>query len=342
MLKNYVEKRVEEALEERGYTDLILAGIDATVAGTAGDVLRTGAVETCAGMWGRVLAGADVSLPAVLTPQVRDMIGRCLIRDGELVFVIDVIGGRQVLIPASHFEVLESHRYKVTTERPPGDSVTRIHPRDRILHFTWSIDPREPWRGISPMGRATLLAKIAAGIDTKLVEELATPTAHILPIPGDGASATLDGLRADVAGAKGAAIVLPSTTAAPYDDEGMRGTRKEWEAKRLGPMIPSEMRTLWQDVLEQVGQASGIPPSLFRNNADGTSQREAYRRWIMASVEPVAEGIAMEASLRLEEEVAFDFTRLWAHDLAGRAKAFQSLTAAGIEADRAMRISGLE
>ena len=58
MIGRYIERRVAAALETReaGYTSLLIAGLEATAAGTAGNVLATGAVEAATGIWARVLA----------------------------------------------------------------------------------------------------------------------------------------------------------------------------------------------------------------------------------------------------------------------------------------------
>ena len=106
-------------------------------------------------------------------------------------------------------------------------------------------------------------------------------------------------------------------------------------------MIPKELRELYADVLGRVLEACGIPAALGMGDADGTSQRESYRRWIMASVEPVAEVIAEEASEKLEAEIAFDFRGMWAHDIAGRASAYAKLVAGGMPDADARRAVGL-
>ena len=61
----------------------------------------------------------------------------------------------------------------------------------------------------------------------------------------------------------------------------------------------------------------------------------------MGAVEPVAGIVADELSRKLETPVAFDFSRLWAHDLAGRAQAFKGLVAGGMALEDAARISGV-
>ena len=335
-----IERRVEAVIEERGYGDLILAGLEATVTGATGSVLKTSALETASGMWARVLAGAVVTGDrGALTRRVRHMIGRSLIRSGELLFVIDVQDGQVRLLAASSFEVMEGWQYRAEVQQPPGKSASRTYPRSAVVHFMWNCDPLQPWAGISPLGSASYGAKLAANTEAKLAEETGAPSALLLPVPTDGGDASLDALRADIRNAKGGAVVLEGT-AAGWDDE-TKGTRNDWKAERLGPMIPEQLRALHGDACAAVLEACGIPAALGSADADGTSQRESYRRWIMASVEPVAELIAEEASEKLDSEVAFDFRGVWAHDLAGRASAYAKVVTAGMDADRAAALAGL-
>ena len=86
--------------------------------------------------------------------------------------------------------------------------------------------------------------------------------------------------------------------------------------------------------------ACGVPVSLI-SDADGTSQRESWRRFVMGSVEPFLELVGEEIERKLEPRVAFNLDRLWAHDLAGRAAAFQKLVASGVAVNEALMTAGL-
>ena len=86
--------------------------------------------------------------------------------------------------------------------------------------------------------------------------------------------------------------------------------------------------------------ACGIPVSLA-TDADGTSQRESWRRFVMGAVEPLLEIVKEELEAKLETRIAFDLTGLWAHDLQGRAVAFQKMIAGGMALDEAVAVSGL-
>ena len=56
----------------------------------------------------------------------------------------------------------------------------------------------------------------------------------------------------------------------------------------------------------------------------------------MGSVEPLLELVGEEIERKLEIRMAFNLDRLWAHDLAGRAAAFQKLVAGGVAVDEAL------
>lgn len=76
-------------------------------------------------------------------------------------------------------------------------------------------------------------------------------------------------------------------------------------------------------------------------DADGTSQREVWRRFVMGSVEPLLEIVAKEVEAKLETRVSFDLSSLWAHNFAGRAASFKAMTTAGMDPAKAAALSGL-
>ena len=56
-----------------------------------------------------------------------------------------------------------------------------------------------------------------------------------------------------------------------------------------------------------------MPVSLV-TDADGTSQREAFRRFLTTAAQPVADLVAEELAQKLEQPVRFGFENLYAHD----------------------------
>ena len=61
----------------------------------------------------------------------------------------------------------------------------------------------------------------------------------------------------------------------------------------------------------------------------------------MGAVEPVAELVAEELGAKLDIEMRFDFSGLWAHDLQGRAASFKAMVTAGMAVSEAVAVSGL-
>ena len=120
----------------------------------------------------------------------------------------------------------------------------------------------------------------------------------------------------------------------------MAAPQSDWKAHRFGAHPPDSLPSLRSDATLSVLSACGVPVSLA-TDADGTSQREAWRRFVMGAVEPLLNLVAEEVAAKLETRVSFDLGGLWAHDLQGRAAAFQKLVAGGVPVQEALVTSGL-
>ena len=95
------------------------------------------------------------------------------------------------------------------------------------------------------------------------------------------------------------------------------------------------------DAFNAVLAACGTPPALF-DDSDGTSQRESFRRYLTTVVQPLARLLERELADKLDApEVGLSFEGLYAHDLQGRATAFQKLIAGGLPVQEALVTSGL-
>ena len=81
------------------YTDARIAAILSAAGGdAAADVNAIAAAEIASGLWGRAMASASVSpstaATRALTPAVLELIGRELVRKGEALFLLQVMGRR--------------------------------------------------------------------------------------------------------------------------------------------------------------------------------------------------------------------------------------------------------
>ena len=226
----------------------------------------------------------------------------------------------------------------------PSGNVTRFVPAAQVIHARYAVDPARPWLGISPLGWARATGTLAANLEQRLGEEAGGRVAHLLPVPQDGGTGNADDplapLKKDIALAKGS-TVLVETTAAGWGEGTMSAPQRDWRASRIGADPPETLPVLRRDVFEAVLGACGVPVSLF-TDADGTSQRESFRRFLTTAVIPMGDLIGEELSAKLETKIRFDFTHLYAHDLVGRTQAFDRLIAGGMSLDRAVTVSGLE
>lgn len=339
-----------EVRESAPFTDAVLRAVLEASGGTAtADPTAIAALECAAGLYARSFAAAtiDGDAGAAVTAPVRALVARDLIRRGESVHLVDVNRGRVRLIPAGSWDVRgpwieDEWWYRVDLFGPSGN-ITRFVPSAAVVHVRYAVDPSRPWHGLSPLAWASATGTLAANLETRLGEEAGGPVAHVVPVPQDGGTGDADdplaGLKADIRRARGG-TVLTETTAAGWGEGRASAPHSDWKPQRMGADPPDALPTLRMDVFDAVLAACGVPPDLARiSTAQG--QREAFRRWLTTGLEPVGELVATELSAKLDGPIRFDFTGTYAHDLAGRAGAFQKLVAGGMDVDRALAVSGL-
>ena len=158
------------------------------------------------------VSGPD-SLTSALTPGVLALIGRELIRRGEVVFLIDTTAGKLRLLPAEGHDVAgdstpDSWEYLLTLGGPSRTITYDYVPAASVLHFRYAVDPSTPWRGNGPVRVAALAGKLSAATAATLGDESSAPVGRLLGIPVDGADATVEGLKADIANARGKVALL--------------------------------------------------------------------------------------------------------------------------------------
>ena len=284
-----------------------------------------------------------------VSPAFLAQVGRDLIRRGESMHRIDIDRmGMLRLIPVSswHFEG-SAHPDTWTvraSEYGPSTSTTRNLPYAAFVFLKWGSTPGQPYTGVGPLAWAHTTARLQSETERSLADESAGPITNLLPIPQDGGDDDDDAdplklLKADIAAARGKALLL-ETTAAGYGEGMASAPRRDWVASRLGPNPPESMVALRSDAFQAVLAATGTPPALF-TDSDGTSQREAVRRWHANVVLPMAGMLQTELREKLEAPdltLTFDNYPL---DLQGRASSFQKLVAGGVGVNEALATSGL-
>ena len=170
---------------EDAYTDALVAAL---VSRSEGKTLATpsaiGALEACAGAVGRGFMAAEISGPdtliQALTPDCLELVGRSLMRHGEVVFLIDTTGGMLRLIPVATHDVdggplPESWEYRLTVAGPSQMLTYTNVPYASVLHFRYAVDSARPWRGNSPLDVASLTGQLSAETLRVLSEEASGP-----------------------------------------------------------------------------------------------------------------------------------------------------------------------
>ena len=327
-------------------------------ASTYRDALQTAAVETCAGLWARALASADLSggnfATQAIRPETLALIGRELIRSGSLAFAIDVAGGRVALRPAAAFEVAgggtdpRAWVYRLTFNTPSGQSRTRYAPADGVCVFRWAVDAREPWAGRSPLQSAQETARMAGGAERGLASESSSPSGYVVPTPAqrrtDEAADVSDDMKSLVATLSGGTELVPSADAGDWTNPttGSVHASNDWKAQRIGANPPQAFTELRKDALQDVVSACGVPGDLF-HGGEGAAAREAGRRFLAASVLPIARQVTLEFAEKLDAPgLRLTFRDLAVSDLQIKSRAAGTLgKLEGIDAAQALELAML-
>lgn len=342
-----------------GYTDAIVAAIEAQASAQVADASATAAIEAAAGALSRAFMAAEVEGPSwvqdAVSPVWLAQVGRSLIREGASLSVV-VMGrdGEVELVPAAfwNFENVnpgsnEGEREATWQARVstygPSTSYTRLLPRDRLVFIRWGTSPGTRYRGQGPTSWAHLSTRLMGEAERSLADEAAGPLAQLVAVPQDGGSGDEDSdplaaLKADIGTARGRALLV-ETTAAAWGEGRAAAPQSDWKQSRLGPAPPEALVKVADAAFARVLASCGCSPALF-DDSDGTAKREALRQWFMGTVQPLARVLEHELSARLEAQVRLRFDS-YPLDLAGRAQAFQKLVAGGVAVNEALATSGL-
>ena len=330
---------------EHSYTDLVLAGLLAQQGrGAAAAEWATGAVQGAASLWARCLSVAMCDLE-VVTPDLLGAIGYDLGVVGEHVSVLQVDGaGGLALLRAASWNISggpdpRSWQYDVSLSGPTGTH-TRVVPADGVLHARYLPDNRTPWRGVAPWKRAPSLSKLTAEVEAALIREVRLPTKIIIPMPQGGGIDT-NTLRNDMQN-NAYQTVFPTTTAAAFGAGRSSAPLSDWKVTRLKSEPEEALVGLCRDIPGQVGILYGIPNVLTSGSGSETQTREAFRRFVLTAIEPLALIVSRELTRVFEVPVELDLSELAHADIAGRARAFKALTAAGMSPSDAAEFVKIE
>ena len=336
------EPRALEARQAGPYTDAIARQIIATrTEGVSGDAGDTAALEAAAGVVARAFASATVEpeTPA-LTPLLLASIGRDLIVRGEAL-VVEV--GR-AMVRATSWDIGASTpdemRWSYNAQIPtPDGHRTVMRTGAECAHPRYSADAEQPWHGVPPLRRASEGARLAGSIEKRVADEAGAAVGHLLPIPAGAGDEQTTLMKADLRRMAGE-TALVETTSGGWGEGRTAAPQADYKPQRIGAAWPPSTPPIYRASQIAVLAACGVPVELIEK-ADGTGQREAWRRCLHGTIEPLGRIVASELTWVVGRPVTLSFERLFASDIQGRARAFQSMVGAGMDIAQAAAKSGL-
>ena len=313
--------------------------------GLPAEALATAALEACSGMVGRAFAAADVeatspTVQAALNPDILELIGRQLIRAGELVCYLDTSGGELNILPAQSHNIMggptpSTWSYDLTLG---GPTMTRTYNHvsgDSVCHFRYAAHPSTPWRGQSPLEVAALADRLSAETVKALADESAGPLANLLGLPLDGDDPTIAPFKAAISAARGGLATIENG-----DWGASNGAFVDLIPKRLGPTPPETLVMLMQQASNEVMAAIGINPSLFTSGSADALQN-SWRLAMAGVIGPLGRKVAAELNLKLGG-VALEFEELRSSDAQSRARSLAGLVDAGATLESAAAETGFK
>jgi hypothetical protein len=285
-------------------------------------------------LWENGLSVADVGGTDLLTRRALAIAGRMLALRGEALFYIT----DEALIPVSDWDLStrlsRPTAYRLTLpDIGRGKSVT-AHAAE-VLHFRIGADAIQPWFGTAPLKRSSLSADLLEIVERALVEVYgdAPLGSSIVPMP-ETPEIDLADIARGFRGSRGKVLVRESVQ---VQAAGGPAPAQDWRANDLTPDLSKALldKTLDQ-ARDQINAAFGILPGLNNKATTGPMVREAQRHLASWTLQPMAEGMAEEATDKLGNTVTLDVMRpLQAFDAGGRARTVSALVKALAEAKAA-------
>ena len=321
-------------------TEATISALATRAAGRDARPETLAALEIAASYVGRAFASAVVGGPeaaGLLSREALAMIGRSLVLRGELVMLPE--GGG--LIPASTFDIRggpDEWAYRCDFAGP-SRSVSRFLPAQSVLHFRINADPSQPWRGRSAHSLASATAATAASAEASATGEAKIAISRLIPV----ASTLTPDQRGQTTGTladelkRGGYFALSLIGARPGAGERMSRVAVE-------PVQPDPSEghlALRHSAALELIEAAGVPSALADPRAEAQGQREAFRRFVHGTVEPMARMVEAEMTAKAGLSCDLNFASLFAADLAGRGRALKQMVESGVALADALDTVGL-
>ena len=323
-------KKSEPVTEDRTYTSLVTADIEAAARGhTIPSVFQLAAnVISSAFAVARVtVQGAD--LYELNSVQLAN-IGRELVLSGESLYT--EYGGE--LRDVKDYEILSNGAYRVHVV---GTKKPLVRNANKVLHIRFWMD-KNTLRGVSLSSTIPIIRDTLLRMENAFYAEAGTPTGYLLPVPADGDEETLAGLRKVLSDLDGR-LALVRSTRSGWDTGREHAPRREFEPQRLGMNFSTDNREMYKELNQYVLAMFGVPVDIVYGGQDG-GQRESWRRFLHGTVNPLGLRI-VDAYSDIGIPAHISFEDLFASDITGRARAFGSLVQGGMDIEQAAMVTGV-
>ncbi len=330
------------------YTDQLLGAYFAGATGAGVQAASTAGVQIAASTVGRALATATVEGDGgAVDPHLLEGVGVDLVRAGRFLGLlrVDRAGRARVLRAGAVASVVtgaadpDTWRYSLHLGGP-SEALTVPAVAAEVVNVRLNADSYRPWEGIAPVLRAAESGALYGRLSRQLGDEAAVLVARVFPQPQGMGQSVKEGLRAALTGQLPGRVALPETTAAGGGAGRVSAPTRDWRAERIGFDATDSAVKLYAHMMAEVAECCGVPAQLVNPASAGPAAREAWRRFTVGTVEPIARMLEAELSRVLEVEVSIKLRRMGGIDAAGRARALHVLTEAGYTNEQAADLLG--
>ena len=307
-----------------GFTSAVMDARASYIMGASGLAELTATAQSCISLWEGAFAMSDVEGTDLLPRRTMALVARALALRGEFVGLISDRG----VLPASDWSVSTrdgiARAYRLSIAEA-GGGMSQVVLAAEVLHVVIGSDPVAPWTGTAPLVRSSLTAGLLHMLETALSEVYANAPlgSQIVPFP-EATEAEKDRLSKAFRANRGKVILRESVAVSAA---GGPAPQQDWSPNNLTPDLQRAMTAeSLQAARGAICAAFGVLPSLWSEAAQGPLVREAQRQLAGWTLQPMAELLAEECTVKLGGSVTIDMIRpLQAHDTAGRARALQTL-----------------
>ena len=209
------------------------------------------------------------------------------------------------LVPASSWSVHggpdpSTWRYRCILNGPDTARTITL-PASAVVHCRYAVDPRQPWKGRSPVRLAVDTARVTGLLETATAGELNFVQQQVLtPRRNQGDYALADTLAPDT-------IQKIVSAVAEHVGVGAFVIPADVVAQRLGPEPPSTFPELRDRFENSILSMCGIPPTLVASEGNGTAMRESFRQVLHGLIKPLGLILVGEFRLKLDPNAALSF-----------------------------------